>query len=378
MPSLRTAIHYEGDDPRLRIAGDRCVRGDGSCTFDFQTSLELCLTGSGECTLSVDLTAGGNGFDLLVDGQLHSMLETHRQWRRRRTYSFVLPPLPSDTRCISLVKRTEPVAVQLLPYCRVRAATLHGVDLSEGHALVDHTPPRRIEFVGDSNLAAFGVLGAPSTIGVRGLFGLGLSQQSIRHSWAHMLCRMCVAEPCVIGWSGVGVVQNAIGTGGKHRIAEIYERCLGNDGSRFDFATAAWSPQIVCVDVGANDVYGGRAPPSEAAFVDAYVALLQLIRRHRPQPCLMLCIVPRLDTPVYLAAGYRADDDGGMMQSYLRSAVDAYERASGDQLVRLVSIAGVFAWPADGGSLEHWGVRAHEKYADAVHAVVERLPVDWV
>ena len=52
------------------------------------------------------------------------------------------------------------------------------------------------------------------------LFGLGLSQQSIRHSWAHMLCRMCVAEPCVIGWSGVGVVQNAIGTGGKHRIAE--------------------------------------------------------------------------------------------------------------------------------------------------------------
>lgn len=267
--------------------------------------------------------------------------------------------------------------MQLLPYCQVRAATLHGVGLSAGFALAERAPPRRIEFVGDSNLAAFGVLGAPTTLGLRGLlFGLGLSQQSIGHSWAHVLCRMLDAEPCVVGWSGVGVEQNA-GTGGKHRIAEIYARALGSLDGRFDFAAAAWSPQVVCVDVGANDLYGGRAPPSEAAFVAAYGALLRLIRRHRPPPCLMLCIVPRLDTPVYLAAGYRADDDDGMVQSYLRSAIDAYERASGDRLVRLVSIGGEFTWLADGGSLEHWGVSGHRKYADAVRAAIERLPVDW-
>lgn len=375
------ALFCAGDDERIRIVGDRCVRKNGTCTFDFQTCLVLHLAADddsqGNCIFELDLSAGGNGFDVLVDigdgFELHSSLRTHRHWRKRKGYRFTLPNRPT-TVLVKVVKRTEPQAMQVLPPITVKPAVLHGLTLSHGYRLSEPTlPERRVEFVGDSDIAAFGSEGRPTLASGLNFFGLALNYQNVRSSWAYALAGMLGAEASIVAWSGVGVVQNALHCG-RTLLGEYYERALATvAGSRLDFAASAWTPQLVVIQVGANDLYGGTPPPSVEAFVGAYVALLALIRRRRPAPCVMVCCLARLDCPAYLTQGYRNGDASGPLQSSIGAAFERYRRDSGDDLVYLVTCEEAeLHWPDDGGTIEHWNAAGHAKYAQNLRDTMER------
>ena len=315
-----------GDDPRCRCIGDRCIRKDGTLIFDFQTGLEFyvrpefdSVTGG---TLEIDMDGGRNHFDVLLDGEFHSTVWTTWEWSRRRTYTI---NLMSGTRTVALVKRTEPAAVQLVPFAKVRPVTVYGVRLSPGWALAaPSVPARRVEVVGDSDVAAFGVHGPPTGVSLLQLLRIGLAHQNIRSSWAHILCAHLGAEPSVIAWSGIGVSQNSFACPTTKTLAGIYAGAAGSLDAPFDFSVSAWTPQIVLVEVGANDLYGGAAPPPRQAFEDAYVALLALVRGRRPAPCLLLAVVPRLDTPLYVAAAAKAQEatPHAKLQAWVGTAVD--------------------------------------------------------
>lgn len=152
------------------------------------------------------------------------------------------------------------------PQCFTSPATVYSVRLSNGWTFSDpraiSQSTRRIEFVGDSDLAAFGGEGSATEMGIWAMLRMHNSTQNISNSWAHMLSRMLQAEPSVVAWSGIGVAQNAEHCdppGGKSANMEsVYFRAIATDpSSRHSFA-AEWQPQLVVVNVGGNDLFGGR------------------------------------------------------------------------------------------------------------------------
>ena len=58
--------------------------------------------------------------------------------------------------------------------------------------------------------------------------------------------------------SGVGICVNAISNGRTTFLSDYFERAIVSlKSSRHDFA-ASWKPQLVIIEVGANDLFGGR------------------------------------------------------------------------------------------------------------------------
>lgn len=371
------------DLARVRFVGERrLIHADGSATFDWQSIILLRLRrvapDAAPCALMVDMAGGWNAFNLLVGGRVRSAVQTRRG--ARKTYTLPIGGAATDHECfdVHLVKRTEPAIAQLVPPGKTTAVRLFGFTVPFGWELAPlaATPPtqRRIEFLGDSDLAAFGLEGPPSVMSLCGVLGLRNRYQNITNSWAHTVARMLQAEPSVLAWSGVGVRQNAA-MSGEVPMGELYRRAVATDdtvsGQHHDFGPAAiWSPQLVIVQVGGNDLYGGKSPPSEAAWVESYVALLRTIRQNRPE-AIILNLVYSLDTPGYDAAG--AQD--GTLVKYTEAAVNLFitEQAGvpGPAVLLETPQAGQ-RWPEDGGSLEHWGRSGHMKYAAAVCDIVER------
>lgn len=370
------------DSVRVRFVGERrLINADGSVSFDWQSVILLRLRrvspDAASCALMVDMLGGWNTFNLLVGGRVQAAVHTGRS--SRKTYTIPIKDATAqDAFDVQLVKRTEPAIWQLLPPGKTAAVRLFSFAVPAGWELAPlaATPPtqRRIEFLGDSDLAAFGLEGSPTTMSFCGVLGLRNRYQNITNSWAHTVSRMLEAEPSVLGWSGVGVHQNAAMSGALP-MGELYRRAVATDDSvaaqHRDFGAAAnWSPQLVVVQVGGNDLYGGKDPPSEAAWVASYVELLRMIRRQRPHAAI-LCLVYSLDTPSYDAAGAK----DGTLAKYTKTAVDLFiveQAATSGPAVLLETPPAGQRWPEDGGSLEHWGRSGHMKYAAAVCDIVER------
>ena len=399
------------DGTRVRFIGERVVRQpDGSCTFDFQSCIELRLrrassasSSSGRsggeaddaapCAVLLDLAGGKSHFNLTV-GEEQRVESAVRTTGGRQVYT--LPLLPETSRGQSelgvlVVKRTESKATQLVwPPASTSPAQLFGVAASPGWELCALPQPdptaRRIEFLGDSDTAAFGNEAPASTMSLRGMLAMRIRYQNISNSWCHMLARMLGAEPSVVAWSGVGCHTNAVMCG-EPVLQDYFLRAVARDDSEAarhtDFgAEAAWRPQLVVIVVGGNDLYGGKTPPSEEEFVERYVQLLRTVREKRPAPTVLLSVVYSLDTPGYnssASAGRREGETATQhLSRYVSSAVARYVEQSGDGLAPVHSYletAGCapLVWPGDGGNLEHWGPPGHAKFAEGVCGIIEGM-----
>jgi hypothetical protein len=211
----------------LRVLGERREQRNGETTLDFQCTLELRVVredsdDNSACALHFDMEGGHSFFNAIINDKVQSLVRTDSG---RKTFSFALPDVHGQQETtVWIVKRTESALIQLIPplqLCpytiKTSPITIYGVH-AEGCKLVppqtneeeDLSQIRKIEFIGDSDTAAFGNEGAPCEISVSSmLFRLHASSQNISNSWAHMLCRMLEAEPSVVAWSGIGVHQNA-------------------------------------------------------------------------------------------------------------------------------------------------------------------------
>lgn len=376
-----SAAAVAGHEARLHLPGGRCERdaSAGTLVFDVQAALTVTLEREGEEGLALaiefDMNAGRNHFDLVVDGRLVVSFSTPQVVARRRRFGFALAPHDGLV-TVALVKRTEAGAVQLWPYRTTHPVVLHAVRLA-GWRLVAPIPPTlRIEAVGDSDVAGYGNEGAPTRLDLRGLIRAGLATQNASNAWPHVLARMLGAEVSVVAQSGIGVATNAISNAFGPRLGELYSRAvLSRHGSVHPYdageGSANWAPHAVLLEVGANDLYGGRAPPTHKAFVAAYVALLKQVRSFRPPPAQLVALVAVMATPTYQ---YAARDDAGKLGRFIKAAVDEYVAQTGDALACCVAPAAVMVWPDDGGSIEHWSVSGMLKYAEAVCDALERLP----
>ena len=185
---------------------------------------------------------------------------------------------PSASHVVSVVREAEAFA---------GVHELIGLQLSPGgKSLPPRGRPRRIEVIGDSISCGYGILGEDA--------GCHFTFATERASAAYpsLLGEALDADVTNVCWSGKGVLRNFDGST-HDTMRELFETALppiplDDSGSRqtapksWDFSRAP-APEAVIVNLGTNDLLGGRGLPLDLpAFEDAYVAFLRRIRAVYP------------------------------------------------------------------------------------------------
>jgi hypothetical protein len=146
---------------------------------------------------------------------------------------------------------------------------------------------RRIEIVGDSISCGYGIEGTSPSCS----FSVSTENHSL--SYGAVLARALDAEVSTIAWSGRGVVKNYNGAPGD-KMGQLYQRVLPESSS------SQWNRALaydaVVVNLGTND-YSTDPDPDAKAFVDAYVSLLEQIRRNSPRALILCTVGPMLSGP---------------------------------------------------------------------------------
>ena len=189
---------------------------------------------------------------------------------------------------VELYKRTE---------AQNGVTQLRGFDFGGGR-LVE--PPlrstRRIEIIGDSVAAGFGIEG----VGFPGNDCPGLDHsagwQNFRKSFGALLGKRLDAEVHATVYSGKGLAKN-IWRLDKETMPRIFSLANPVDfTSTYDFA---WKADVVVMMMGGNDFSEGQPDESEgngpatpAEFLDAYRSFVETLRTHYPQAHVILAVSP--------------------------------------------------------------------------------------
>jgi lysophospholipase L1-like esterase len=216
-----------------------------------------------------------------------------------------------------------------------------GFVLSEGGRLLSppSAPARRIEFIGDSITCGFGLEEA-------GPCAATAANENAYAAYAAITTRTLSAESQVIAFSGRGIFRNLDGTKAG-TMPELYEQVLPGR-QRWDFNV--WSPHVVVINLGTNDIVAGDDDPGQA-LGDAYLALLRRIRSNYAKAPMVLTMGPML-----------GPTQAARLRKYVVGAMDTLQ-GEGDANVTFLEFAAQV--PADGyGCAGHPSPVTHQMMAD--------------
>ncbi len=150
----------------------------------------------------------------------------------------------------------------------------------------------RIEFIGDSITCGYGI----DTTADSSSCKLAVAENSYA-SHASITGRFFHASNALVSWSGRGLATNW-DSSTTNLMPDLYPRTLGDDASTaWDFAS--WTPDVVVVNLGANDSTAAynAGPPLGQPFADAYLAFLQVVRGHYPDAYIVAALGPTITDP---------------------------------------------------------------------------------
>jgi lysophospholipase L1-like esterase len=152
-------------------------------------------------------------------------------------------------------------------------------------------PARRIEFIGDSITAGYGVECTNASMG----FTAATENEYI--AYGSIAARDLGAEAHIIAWSGEGVYRNYGAAPDAGTLMPAYWRLTRPTvpGNAWDFSS--WTPDVVVVNLGTNDF--STTPPADidAQYQAAYLAFLQQIHATYPSAYVFCALGPMLADP---------------------------------------------------------------------------------
>lgn len=227
------------------------------------------------------MDGGPSEWDVTIDGQLQAKLVM-----AAGTKDYVLATeLPRGVHVVELYKRNE---------AQTGLTRFHGYDFGDGTLLA---PPgrhvRKIEIIGDSQPAAFGVDGVGQGPMCPGL-NYAAKWQDFHKSFGARLGEGLSAEVSGTVYSGKGIVKN-VWHPDKETMPKLFPRALPTDeSSTWDFG--AYVPDVVVIMIGGNDFAVGQpvdeGPATLAQFTDAYDAFVVTIREKYADAHLFLVTSP--------------------------------------------------------------------------------------
>lgn len=295
--------------------------------------------------------AQSNFFQVVIDGESKGVLKVNGD---EELYK-VAEGLPDGEHDLLLHRRTEPLVgvtqfVEFIP--------------EQGEALlpVPPAPERRIEVIGDSISAGYGVDGANESCSFTS------DTENNYLAYSALTGRLLGADTTIVAWSGKGVYRN-YDDGAGDTMPQMYGRTIADEPQpAWDFSS--WIPQVVVINLGTNDF--STDVPGDAQFrepfTSAYAGLVDTVRENYPEAFIFCTIGPMLSDsyPEGAEALSRARD-------YIGHVVE--DRTSGgDDRVRLLEFP-----PQDGaanglGCDYHPSVKTNQLMAEQLsEAISEEL-----
>jgi lysophospholipase L1-like esterase len=277
--------------------------------------------------------SGHNAFQVIVDGTPTNAISLTTSGD---TYTLA-SGLAEGEHEIVFEKRTE---------ARVGEVEFLGFVVPDG-ALLPPPPalPRKIEFVGDSITAGYGNEGANQHC------RFSPTTENAFMTYGAITSRALGAEHAIVAWSGRTI----------DGMSEVYDRALPQrENSVWD--ARAWTPDVVVVNLGTNDVTRGDQEPE---FVQSYVKLLSHLRERYPQALFVSAVGPML-TDTYPEGKHTLT----RARKYVHNAVNQRKQAGDARIVYV-------EFPTQDGSTGygcdyHPSRTTHERMAEKLVGVLKQ------
>jgi lysophospholipase L1-like esterase len=292
-----------GGTSGMEVVGPRFI---GRFTSDRRfawsgATVALRFTGT---AISVTITdTGDNFFDAVVDGGMPRVLN---MTSGTQTYE-IATGLTNGPHEVRVSRRTEAF---------FNPSTFVSFSAPESSWLPSSVPARRIEVIGDSITAGYGIEGMGPNC--------GFTADTENHSLTYeaLAAKQLGADLHTEAWSGIGVYRTNTGdTDGQ--MPERFELILPDDPqTQWDFSK--FQPHAVVVNLGTNDFATGNPG---MAFQDAHEDFATALRGHYPNARIYLAVGPMLGGAEYTAA-----------LGYLEAVVDA-RNAAGDDDISVIEFA---------------------------------------
>lgn len=239
---------------------------NGSRAFDWEGwQAELTLTGASFVSVLLSVPVGvSNWFRVFIDD---APLAT-RFWVNSSadSYPVVTAALPPGPHSVRLYNTNEP--------CHSGTAhapfVFHGFE-TDGAVAQSAPRRRRLELVGDSQLAGSGDVGTPPCNGT-----LQTTDHSV--SWGPLLCAALGANCSYVAYSGRGVYQNCCDAtpAAGEKMPALWRQTFGGPAWEWDWDFSRFVPDAVVVALGTNDILNGHdtGPAWEAGFCETYLSFL--------------------------------------------------------------------------------------------------------
>jgi lysophospholipase L1-like esterase len=273
---------------------------------------------------------------------------------------------PVEVRIIKLSEASESVA-------GIKKITLTGVSDYGIKPLANKA--RKIEFIGDSITAGYGIddLGGKNDATV----GFLTSTEDVTKTYAYKTAQALDADYNIACFSGIGVISNVgtkqngdKNTNGNDVMPAIYSQLgshthIGTEKFQgglapvsLDWDFAQFQPDLVVLNLGSNDVsyvtwgptWGAYKAARGAEFKAGYLAFLKDIRAKNPN-AKILCTINLMVVP----------DD---IWSLIGEAVNAYKAETGETNSNIVA----FRLPAMNNSTDSYGTHFHPSEVSNVRA----------
>jgi hypothetical protein len=209
-------------------------------------------------------------------------------------------------------------------------------------------PGRRLEVVGDSISAGYGIEGADQNC--------AFSADTENHylTYESIAARDVGADLITLAWSGIGMVSNSGGDTTSPHMPQAYPLTMPDFPDKtWDFSK--WIPQAVVINLGTNDFSAGD--PGQP-FVDAYLKFVTDMRGRYPTTLLYLATSPMMDGA-----------DKTQQKVYLQSVINT-RAGAGDTKLKLLEFASQSQ--ADGlGCDWHPNTVTHQKMAAVLTAALK-------
>jgi lysophospholipase L1-like esterase len=295
------------DFSRVRVAGRSETTETGGVRFSWSgTALSFRFRGS---QFQIELEdSGRNWFGVTLDGV--DVSQKLSAYSGRRCY-LVANHLAAGEHRLTITRLTEAM---------LGDSALLGANAGAAGEIFapDAKPTRRLEVIGDSISAAYGVEGENRYCH----FSPETENQAL--SYAAVLARRFNAELSTVAWSGKGIFSNRGSTSDTIPMPVLWERTLPlHDDSHWDFST--WAPDAVVIDLGTNDFAAEN--PDKGPFAEAYRVFLFRVRGLYPKAALFCALSPLLSDQWPPGAHSRS-----LARAGIQTAIDALKRQGDDRV----------------------------------------------
>jgi lysophospholipase L1-like esterase len=326
------AFAFPGVSIRMRFQGD---------------SLDLRLTdhGTGGAT-------GTNYYDVILDGKAPVVLQVSPA---QEVYPIGRQLGPGE-HTVEVFKRIESA-----PGGQANAGKgeLLGFRILKGSTILPLAArPHRIELIGDSITCGYGNEVSTTTPDSS---HYTTHESNADLAWGAVAARALDAEYMAVAYSGRGVSKNFMGGAGD-TLPQMYGKSLPDDPAAAPWSVAAWTPEVVVINLGTNDF--SAAGTDEAAYRDAYLAFLKTLRGYYPTATFLLAAGPMISD--YYPVGEMA---WTKIQADLQQII-AERKDAGD-----AAIASLIFQPqsAPYGEDYHPTVATHQAMANQLVAQIKQL-----